>query len=416
MLACESDDGAVEYDEIARHQSYRFRDDGRLDALDATERIATRQTGPIPGFRSETNVRMQLRDAESATAHLAGWLDAARRARGGTRESADSRRATEKILDQARIAGHEYSTALADLAAYELGDDPAALGDDAKERAGRAYIALTALLRSSPKLLDEVRNHILSEGHLAATLISALRDSGTPQAQSLLAHLVRRTDLELEVRMDAARALSHVGRPTDETVATLRALRTDDPLGVQARYGLGSNAYRLRDDNPKLAAALARDLHDELASASGVREKRELLIAMGNAGHTSSIPVVQSSMRDSSPEIRAASAQALRRIPGETVDELLSELARDPDPRVRTSAMDAIGERTPSHRLVQRVIESMLGDPVFEPRARAVRAAIHWVGGVPMLVEPLRRVAASEANEHLRRAAEAALLRVDHSG
>src|SRR4029077_13982193 len=113
-------------------------------------------------------------------------------------------------------------------------------------KGGRAYVALTALLRQQPEHLAALQEHIEKRGPLTNTLLDALRDAGTPAAQNVLADVLKSGKLERTARLSAVEGLSQVAAPTAETVSTLRELESDKELGNQATYGLGSNAFRLQ--------------------------------------------------------------------------------------------------------------------------------------------------------------------------
>ena len=61
-------------------------------------------------------------------------------------------------------------------------------------------------------------------------------------------------------RLQVVRALSRVATPTAETVDKLKELQDHPLLGPQAKYGLGSNAYRLQGSEPELASRLVAEL------------------------------------------------------------------------------------------------------------------------------------------------------------
>src|SRR6185295_8607347 len=137
-----------------------------------------------------------------------------------------------------------------------------------RERAGRAFVSFTALLRQDPGALGAAAANLRQAGPLTTTLLAALRDAGSPEAQALLAEMSRSgSPLTPEQRFEATRALSLVATPTAETVETLRALRADPEVAAQATYGLGSALHRLDAQDPALASEVRGDLLGQLAAA-----------------------------------------------------------------------------------------------------------------------------------------------------
>jgi HEAT repeat protein len=74
--------------------------------------------------------------------------------------------------------------------------------------------------------------------------------------------------------------------------------------------------------------------------------------ALGNAGDSSTLDTIRPFVSSGSPVVRAAAAQALRRIPGPDADRLLAQLCADSIANVRYSAVDAVSERPASDILV----------------------------------------------------------------
>src|SRR5262249_6926773 len=267
------------------------------------------------------------------------------------------------------------------------------------------YVALTALLRLHPDGLKTIEAEVRAGSPLSGTLIEALRDVGSAEAQAVLRELVTLPNLDNARRMLAARSLSHVELPTPETVAVLTQLQADDKLGVQATYGLGSNIYRLQKTDPSRASLLLASLQRQLSAAVTDQERTMLLTALGNAGHPDSLESIRRFVEDGSVGVRAAAAQALRRIPGETADSLLVKLSEDPEENVRFSAIDAISERSPSPVLEHRVAAMALNEPTFRTRVQAVRTAVDWLKTIPGLTSTLEMVSNRDESEDIRRIA-----------
>ncbi len=376
-------------------------DEQRLDALTLYDDTRVDSTGePLPGFEGITE--LALKRTGASLSEVGDWLAEAAESVDVTEAARSQDRSAR---DRARIGGLGLAEIFARLHLLDSAEK------EERDRAGKAFLALTSLLRLDPSQLEVVRAHIEQGGPLTDTLLAALRDASTPESQRLLAELAGPdTPLDSEQRMQAARSLSRVPEPSGETVATLRGLQADSEVGTQATYGLGSALHRLQGQDPALAAEVRETLLDELDEAApGARPA--LLTALGNAGDPATLDAIQRYVRDESPAVRAAAAQALRRIPGQGADAALAMLCTDSDPDVRYSAADAISERAPSTALVQALSGLALGEPVFRTRARAVNTLARWLPQAPGAAEALRVVAESDPHADLRRTAQLAIER-----
>lgn len=382
---------------------FQLDDARRLESLTLNEHIRVESAGePLPGFEGITE--LSLKRGGTIASDLMAWLAEA----AGAVDLGEAARNQERAArDRARIGGLSIADIFSRLAAL----DNQQAGDDDRERAGRAFMALVSLLRQDPSQLAVVRAHIEKRGPLTHTLMAALRDASTPESQELLAELAKPGSLlDPEERMAATRSLSHVAEPTGETVQALTSLQSDPDVGVQATYGLGSALHRLQGQDPGQAATVRDTLLRQLDEGSS-SERPGLLTALGNAGDPETIESIKRYLEDESAAVRAAAAQALRRIPGQEADALLASLCTDTEPEVRYSAADAISERIPSTVLVQALAGLALSEPVFRTRARAVNTLARWLPQAPPAAEALGLVAQHDENEDLRHTAELALQR-----
>jgi HEAT repeat protein len=197
---------------------------------------------------------------------------------------------------------------------------------------------------------------------------------------------------------------------------TLRALQSDRGLAVQARYGLGSHAFKLRDKDPELSRLIVAELIDELDRTPSESRRETLLTALGNAGLPDAIPALRKALADPSAPVRAAAAQGLRRIPGEEADQLLAVAISDPSVSVRLHAVDAISERRPSQVLVTVLQTIATHEPHPRVRAIAVSTAGEWMRQFQHLSAVLHTVASTDENEDVRRIARNALDRIQTGG
>jgi HEAT repeat protein len=193
----------------------------------------------------------------------------------------------------------------------------------------------------------------------------------------------------------------------------LKVLESDPLLKTQAAYGLGSNAFRLKEQRPELANEVHAHLAAKLNEATTDRQRVVRLTALGNAGHRHTPAVVRPYAASASPEVRAQAAQALRRVSGLDAEAILVELSKDGMKDVRISAIDAMGERPPSEVLAQRLADVMRSDAERTVRAKAIQTAGIWFAPDPALMTSLRAVAASDEADGLRRMAATALSKLE---
>jgi HEAT repeat protein len=396
------------YSGVVSEGTFQFAPKGEIERLGVRETLEVEGAAPIPSLRSETEIELNALSGDFVEADV-GSLRTAAQALPLVRPSQVTAGLSPAALDEARASRMELTQALALLRAERESAERGTLTEEEKRGADRAYVALTALLRLHPEELKTVEAEVRAGSPLSGALIEALRDAGSAEAQALLRDLVTLPTLDDVRHMQAAQALSHVEVPTPETVAALERLQADDKLGVQATYGLGSNIYRLQKTDPSRAGSLLAALERRLSAAMTDRERTTLLTTLGNAGHPASLGSISRFVEHGSIEVRVAAAQALRRIPEETADDLLVKLSEDPDENVRFSAMDAISERSASPVLEHRVAAMALGEPDFKTRVQAVRTAVDWLETTPGLASTLELVSNRDDSEDIRRTARTAL-------
>jgi hypothetical protein len=395
---------AQRYDVVSSDVHFQ-RERGFLKSLHLAE-VLRAQLGagsPVPGF--ESSVRLDL---ERTSGPAPVELSDASAQPGAVSLKDSARRDQRHAEDLSMAAGMTVAETLDRLGG--LGNRTDA-GHVEKDRAGRAYVALTALLRTDPKALTAVRANLRKGGPLDVSLLAALRDASTPQTQGLLVEMSRDgSPLDDEERLEAARCLSRVPTPTADTVAALKDLRSDPVVGTQASYGLGSTLHSLQGENGEVAEDARRALSQQLAGATSPGDQSVALIAMGNAGDSSMIDQIRAMVTSDSAAVRAAAAQALRRIPLPAADELLAQLCSDPAADVRASAVDAIRERAESPLLVPALTQLALREAEDPIRARAVNVLAQWIAGQPAIATTLSAVAKSDGNADIRNVAKNALL------
>jgi HEAT repeat protein len=392
----------VSYDVVSNEGQFHIGDKGELLSFDIAENTrAVLGSGPIPGFEGVTKLSLERTSmlASLATPPAAPIPQA-------VPFNQMAREQNEAARDEAMIGGRSIADTLIELRAFERPD----AGRAEQERAGRAFTALTALLRRDPNALVAVRANLEKGAPLNNTLLAALRDASTPDCQKLLAEMSKGdSPLDAEDRLEAARSLSRVSTPTAETVQTLKTLRVDPTVSTQATYGLGTALHHLQQQDPALADDVRGALTQQLQGAKDPGAQAAVLTALGNAGDPNTLETIRGYITSPDPSVRAAAGQALRRIPGQDADALLVQLCSDPSPAVRYSAVDAIGERQSSSALVSIVSTIALNETALQVRAKAVNIIAAWYPAVPTLSATLQAVAAKDSNADLRNIAKVAL-------
>jgi HEAT repeat protein len=388
------------YEVVTSQAKFELDEQGGLAALDLSE--GTRATltagSPLPGFEGMTHLKL-TRSAVRST-------KAAATLQGAQAFDEIAKVENQAARDNVMIGKLSLADALSEIEIFQRADAT----QEQKQRAGRAFAALTALLRRDPAAFVAVRANLLKGGPSTESLLAALRDASTPEAQKLLAELSgAKSPLTEDQRLEAARSLSRVATPNADTVRALKDLRADPIVGVQATYGLGTALHHLQDSDGELATGVRDELTHQLATSTDPAAQAAVLTSLGNAGDPTTTETIRRYVASPDPTVRAAAAQALRRIPGPDADAMLAALCGDAVPNVRYNAADAIGERAPSSVVTLAVSALALKETTLQVRAKAVNILAKWYPAEPTLAPTLQAVAAGDSNADLRNVAKGAL-------
>jgi hypothetical protein len=379
------------YEVRASATGFELDADGRLASVGVGESLRARvgdEKGPVPGFESTTTLDLRRAAVDAVPSLLASWLaDSARAVELRGAAHADSQRARDRAL----IDGLTIAETLSRLQPLTK----AGGSRDERERAGRAFVAFTALLRQDPAALAAAEANLRKRGPLTITLLAEMSRPGSPLAP--------------EQRFEATRALSLVATPTAATVETLLALRADPEVAAQATYGLGSALHRLDVQDPALAADVRGALLGQLAAARTPGEQSLVLTALGNAGDPATLDAIAGYQQSDDAAVRAGVAQAVRRIDGPQADAMLASLCGDPAAGVRLAAVSAADQRPASAALTGAVSALALGEPEFRVRAKAVNLLAQWSSAAPAVADTLAAVASRDPSADLRNVANGAL-------
>lgn len=314
-----------------------------------------------------------------------------------TDEDPDSaRRSDEQVVQGARF--DDLMQKLLALPATGSGADRAEL-----------LTRLSASLRLSPQ--DAVHAQELIKKGLpqaaASTLLGAMAGAGTPAAQASLGKLVEDSTLSSDLRTHSAAMLGLSEDPTDQTVTTLGQLLShrDPDLRSTAALALGNASLAQRTHGHTSEAEQAVDeLLAKLEAAQSTDDQILYLQALGNAGDARTLPQLQRFVASSDVAVRTAAVTALRFLPAEAVDPLLSQILQtDAAIEVRKSAVFAIGYRAVLGHL-PALRQAVLSDAAVEVRLAIVQLLGRSLE-LPGVTALLERVATQDASPEVKQAA-----------
>lgn len=317
------------------------------------------------------------------------------------------------VFDQQRIGSHTYESALKVLVREEEQRRQAEQAgveiepENREQGHARAFTALAAILRTQPDARKRAAARIPRGGPQAGILANALASSGVAASQ---AELVRLLATDNESKHAAARSLVRVENPTPETVLAVRGLCNDTRYLKFCYYGAGSFSRRLRGLGQVERANELSAFLLEAFKSKAPDERIIVLRGLANAAAPESVPWVAPLLHAKDQREREAATDALRLVPGDEVDALLSErLESDVSVGVRTSVVSAALVREPSTVLEHAVVQAALSDENSGVRKQAVRALARWLEDAPRLRAPLEKVATEDQNKLVKSYAQAAL-------
>jgi HEAT repeat protein len=153
---------------------------------------------------------------------------------------------------------------------------------------------------------------------------------------------------------------------------------------------------------PATSEAATETLLDDYNEQDNPLVRSDTLRGLGNAGSTESIALVSKAAQSGNASERAASAQALRKVPSDAADRLLAQLMDDADPFVRRNALDAALYRDPTEILVPVVQRLARLDPEATVRREAIRVLVRWKDQVSSARETLVWVSKNDPEDDLR--------------
>jgi hypothetical protein len=407
---------------IASRGELRFRD-GDLVSFKSYDELQVDVT-PASSVHSTTALELTLVDrgarAGGAADWDALWSSTAVMAVGNVPPPSPAARQAAARKDVANVT---FNGALAALeqegrppaagpgrqkAPAQLG--PAPTEEVARERIGN-FKTMVAVLRGRPEEAARVAAAVERRSPAGRALLDALGSSGSAEAQAVLVKEMKNRRVPGETRRQAAYALIRTARPTEASVSALIAELGEPALHDYALYGLGTYARILRKAGE---IALANRASDQLLARLAVKmpssARVDLLRGIANSGDARALDGVRPLLDDADDSIRAAAVDAIRLMPEPEVDGLLAKhLAPAERNGVRTEALEAIALRGPSDTLASAVAGAAKSAPDLRSRVKAVRLIERWMKDRPELRKVLEQVAASDARDEVRKAAQAGL-------
>lgn len=375
---------------------FTVRDDGWSDDITGAEstRVGTKDVGVVVAtkFRFHHTGTVKI-DAGWPTDFKAVAID----------DAATSARANEEA-DRELVDGATLPDLLAAFAQIDPNDHQAR---------GYAFLRMAALLRLDPHAADAATRSVLdgTAGPNTQVLVGALGQAGTPQAQAGLGHVMSAATLPADTRTHAAIALGLTAQPTDATLAALaeEAARPDGDVSASATLAEGTAALHLRgpDGDATVDALLTR-----FTNAADDEERALVLRALGNTGDPRILPAVQQGLASADPIVRIAATEALRLVPGDTVDALVLASLRDPSSLVRAAAVFAATPR-PLAPFVVYFMSALRTDGDVTVRRAVVELAGARITELPELRALVAYAADHDPDPELRETAKSLLATPD---
>ncbi len=367
--------------------------------------------GPSSTINSKTTLELSLQHREPAivlkdwASELAGTGPLNPRQAGAS--SADS-------FDRERIGSFTFDTALRALEAEARTQGASAKEDPVSAKANvqatsAAFSAMTALLRTQPPLIAQAERRIRAGSNAANLLLDTLGSTGTPRAQQALVSIMNDAQLSESTRQAAAFSLIRTPTPSPETLQALKEQTKGGPLMVHALYGLGTMSRHLREagetSGASEAGAIVSLLVELLGKAQSPSVQVHVLRAIANSGDSAALEAVKPWLSSPTSKVRAAAVDAIRLMPGEAVERLLTEQFKGNNPEAQLAAIDAMIVREPSALLVKALAESAANAEKPATRLRAVGLIQKWLPAHPELLPALKEIENNDVNPHVREAA-----------
>ncbi|MCE7979759.1 MAG: hypothetical protein DYG89_01090 [Caldilinea sp. CFX5] len=203
-----------------------------------------------------------------------------------------------------------------------------------------------------------------SDEQILSGYVGVLSMAATMEAQDVLIDNILTVDqINEALKTKALTELADLKHASPRLVDTITKLSQNakDALSSVALLTLGGLANSLQQTDPSTANRITVDLVARLEQTQVPAEREVLLLALGNAGATSTQSTVERYLSDSNPTIRGAAVLALRKLPVDTAtSQLTASLTLDPSSYVQKMAATALAQRMLNPALRTDEIEQAL--------------------------------------------------------
>jgi hypothetical protein len=381
---------------------------GRVSALDGTESQTIELAGKTV-VHAQSKVRLNYLGGEVLGSGKLAALRAAssqrERSVAATPLSASvSKEESEASIERTELATDNLEKLLADLAKLE------SASDDKNETP--IYLKFKALIYLHPESsapLGQVLATADAKSLTMRVLTGALGVVSNPEAQAALVGAIKARSTDWPALSMLIPALNEASAPTPLAEETVRELASESPnhdIASTAQLTLGAMAHNLAETSPERATRIVDSLIKQIDASSSADTTRLLLLALGNAGSPHAYSTIARFTNDSSPDLRAAAASALRWVDSDQADaQLIKVLSSDPESVVRLEAATAIGFRQINANAFEAQKQALATDKDEKVRLALLRNL--WKGRVvfPEARELIEKAATSDASEDVRKAA-----------
>lgn len=358
------DSGNVESLRVAEKLSGSAEHAGRFTSSTSITFVREHGNGPLPG-PSEEDLRNLSRADLFAFAKSLGL---------------------SPEVDHERIAGKDIDQLMDELDSLVVGTALLDASPEEQRRSRANFASLASLFRLNAGAVDAAVERLQRGTKNPSRLWDSMAAAGSPAAQEGLRRVIEMPEWDDTQRRSQMIGLSLVSRPTQETLAFLHE-KFDDPVqGQQARYGFGSAIYHLREAAPEQAAAAFGQLTDELRGARTEHDVTDLLVAVGNSGMPEAVALAKGYAAQDNEMVRAAAAEAVRRVPSTEADQFLAEaITTDGHDFVRTQAVRAFSDRPVTEGAVQLLADVARNDASVVTREAALSVLARYATDHPEL-------------------------------
>lgn len=409
--------GGVETRTVGAYQRL-FSDEGLVDPSQAgkvaaqsatTARYEDRSMWPVEvrgeGSFSVTSEapRMASRNEWRTTARLvevgrraveapAAWVEALQGQEQGNRRAFEKAR---RNMDESRVSGASFEQILGEVKAAKT-----------PREAGKAQVRLAALARLDPAATASAAKAALS-GPIGdderKVVFAALSSSGTREGQRVLVESIAAAERP-EVRAMAASMLGMAPSVDPENKPALVKAMGDESQAVRdnATLALGNAARGWSAQGMAESDDAFEALSKRLEAASTMAERIVCIDALGNMGDERALPLLTPFTLGGPAEMRLSAIAALRQIPGDGAEQLLSTLAGDPDPQARQEAVKAMGYRPHAEGVLAALDRRARSDASVAVRTQVVHSLGRLAPKSAAAAELLAWQAASDPSGEVR--------------